>query len=104
MYRPILVALAMFLAVVGSPGSARGDDFFSSSPGPLASSHADLDDPDRCNDCHTGGRDLSNDKCMDCHDHSNLKVRIAQGKGFHSSAAVRGKKCETCHLEHKGRG
>jgi len=100
----LLVALAILLAIAGSSGSAWADDFFSSSPGPLASSHADLDDPDHCNDCHTGGRDLSNDKCMDCHDHSNLKVRIAQGKGFHSSAAVRGKKCETCHLEHKGRG
>jgi hypothetical protein len=89
--------------LVGYSARATADDFFSSSPGPLASSHAALDDQDHCNDCHTGGRDLSNDNCLDCHDHSDLKARIDAGKGFHASSTVRGKKCESCHIDHKGR-
>ena len=36
-------------------------------------------------------------------DHQNLQARIASGKGFHASGMVKGKKCESCHLEHKGR-
>src|SRR5262249_48869343 len=59
----------------------------------------------QCNDCHVNGtKDLSNDKCLDCHDHNDLKARIGEGKGFHASAVVKGKKCESCHIEHKGRG
>jgi len=100
MARTVVIALAILL---GFGGAARADDFFSSSPGPLSSSHAGLDTQDHCNDCHTGGRDLSNDKCLGCHDHSDLKARIDAGKGFHSSSQVKGKNCQTCHLEHKGR-
>ena len=97
-----LCALAVLVGLVHAR-AARADDFFSSSPGPLSQSHAALDNADHCNDCHTGGRDLSNDKCLACHDHSDLKARIDAGKGFHASSQVRGKKCETCHLDHKGK-
>jgi hypothetical protein len=100
-----LCAAAALIVILGIARAARADDdFFSSSPGPLSSSHADLDTPDKCNECHTGGRNLSNDKCLGCHDHSDMNARIASGKGFHSSALVKGKQCESCHLEHKGRG
>jgi hypothetical protein len=95
----VVAALAL---VLGRAEVARADDdFFSSSPGPLSRSHQALDTPDHCNDCHTGGRGLSNDKCLGCHDHADLKARIASGQGFHASAAVKGKQCEACHLEHK---
>src|SRR5262249_11315471 len=58
---------------------------------------------DHCNDCHIGdSKELSNDKCLNCHDHQNLRGRIASGKGFHASPVVKGKKCESCHHEHKG--
>ena len=79
-------------------------DFFKSSPGPLSQSHASIDGPDHCNDCHDGGRDVINDRCLGCHDHGDLKARIVAGKGFHASAQVVGKKCSTCHGEHEGRG
>ena len=80
-------------------------DFFSSSPGPLSQSHASLDNANNCNDCHVNGtKDLDNDKCLSCHDHEDLKGRIASGKGYHASSAVKGKSCGSCHLEHKGRG
>jgi hypothetical protein len=84
---------------------ARADDFFSTSPGPLASSHAHLDNPDKCNDCHVNGtRDVSNQKCLDCHDHNDLRSRINAGKGYHASGNVKGKNCITCHKDHKQRG
>src|SRR5262245_33781867 len=107
--RPVRVAaLAALILVWGAlriPGraTAQDDDFFNSSPGPLSQSHAGFDSQDKCNDCHTGGRGLANDKCLGCHDHKDLKERIDNGRGFHSSSLVKGKKCESCHLEHKGR-
>ena len=104
--RPTLAvaALAVLVALaIPTSASAQDDDFFHSSPGELTQSHAEFDSQDRCNDCHTGGRGLSNDKCLDCHDHSDLRDRIRAGQGFHASTEVKGKKCESCHLEHKGR-
>ncbi len=84
---------------------ADNSDFFSSSPGALTKSHGTLDSAEHCNDCHiNNGKELSNDKCLGCHDHQNLAARINAGKGFHASAVVRGKKCESCHHEHKGGG
>ena len=107
MSRPSALAVAMLVVgvVVAAPGRARAQgDFFSSSPGALSESHASIDGPDHCNDCHNNGRDALNDKCLGCHDHSDLKARIASGKGFHASSQVSGKKCSSCHNEHKGRG
>jgi hypothetical protein len=107
-FAAIVVVVAVFcfgLLSVVIPGSAAAQDadFFNSSPGPLSMSHAGFDSQDKCNDCHTGGRGLANDKCLACHDHDDLKKRIDAGKGFHASVLVKGKKCESCHLEHKGR-
>jgi hypothetical protein len=96
--------VAVCFLVLGEGSAAAQDDFLRSSPGDLARSHSSIDGTDHCNDCHTGGRGLSNDKCLGCHDHSDLRKRIRAGQGFHSSSKVKGKKCETCHLDHKGRG
>ncbi len=99
-----LLAVIAF-AICGLSRPAMAQEFFSSSPGPLTSSHGSLDDPNHCNDCHvSGSKDLDDTKCLSCHDHNNLQSRINAGKGFHSSSLVKGKKCESCHLEHKGRG
>src|SRR5690606_1087275 len=104
----MLAAAAWLAAGEGGGGvpaaRAQGQDYFTSSPGPPTVEHKDLDNQSRCNDCHVNGsKELSNDKCLACHDHSDLKKRIAAGEGYHSSAKVRGRKCETCHIEHKGR-
>ncbi|MDB4964014.1 MAG: hypothetical protein JWP01_4013 [Myxococcales bacterium] len=97
------ISLVVMLLLVRS--AAYADDFFSSSPGPLASSHASLDNQNQCNDCHIDGTNaVSNNKCLSCHDHQDLQGRINAGKGFHASANVKGKECKTCHGEHKGRG
>jgi hypothetical protein len=95
--------IALLLGVLGARTS-MADDFFGSSPGPLTTSHASLDTADKCMDCHVGDSGgLTNDKCLGCHDHSDLKGRIAAGKGFHASSQVKGKNCQSCHLEHKGK-
>ena len=96
----VLLVLVLWL----SAATAWADDFFSSSPGALTHSHASLDNQNKCNDCHVDGTNaISDAKCLNCHDHQNLQSRINAGKGFHASSAVKGKRCQTCHSEHKGR-
>jgi hypothetical protein len=74
------------------------------SPGPLANVHAAFDVVGKCNECHVDNTPtLANAKCLDCHQHANLKDRIVAGKGFHASAQVRGRECWSCHRDHKGR-
>ena len=103
MRRGVLAVVVALVGLFALPAIAQ--DFFSSSPGPLSTSHASLDSQDHCTDCHVGNtKELSNDKCLGCHDHQNLAARINANQGFHASPLVRGKKCETCHVEHKGRG
>ncbi len=100
----VAVAIAIFV-VLFARSSAFADDFFSSSPGPLASSHAALDTQNNCNDCHVNGSNaISDTKCLACHDHKDLGARINAGKGFHATSGVKSKECKTCHAEHKGRG
>jgi hypothetical protein len=106
--RPFATAALVVLALVTAPGlSPRAhaqDDFFRSSPGALSASHASIDGQNHCNDCHSGGREVNDNKCLDCHDHNDLRARIRAGKGFHASSKIKGKRCGSCHIEHKGRG
>ena len=98
------LVFALWSIVILAPPAFAGD-FFASSPGPLAQSHASLDNQQQCMGCHINdSKDLSNDKCLDCHDHNDLRDRIRAGKGFHASETVKGKSCWTCHRDHKGRG
>ncbi len=102
--RGVAIAVVFGICTLAAVSAADAQGFFSSSPGPLTRSHAALDSQQRCNDCHVNGtRDVSERQCLGCHDHQDLGTRIAQGKGFHASALVKGKKCEVCHKEHKGR-
>ena len=98
-YLIVLGALLLFRSALAD------SDFLSSSPGALSSAHAQWDNQQGCNDCHVNDtREISDQKCLGCHDHKDLGARIAAGKGFHASAVVKGKACKTCHFEHKGRG
>ncbi|MBL6964637.1 MAG: cytochrome C [Bacteroidetes bacterium] len=91
-----LILLAVFLAFLG------GCKFSTPiSPGELAIPHAALDGTSNCTQCHTLGKKVSNNKCLDCH--SEIKERIDQKKGYHNSAEVKGKKCYTCHSDHHGK-
>jgi hypothetical protein len=89
----------LFLLLLPSSANA---DFFSSSPGPLVQSHANLDNKEHCQDCHVGSRDLSNDKCLACH--KIIGERQRDRVGVHASQKALQKPCELCHTDHKGRG
>jgi nitrate/TMAO reductase-like tetraheme cytochrome c subunit len=70
------------------------------SPGPLAAVHAKLEGMSNCTQCHEIGNKVTNAKCLACH--TELKTRIDQGKGYHSSQDIRAKKCVECHNDHHG--
>ena len=70
------------------------------SPGDLAVSHSHLEGLSNCTECHTLGQKVSNDKCLACH--TDLKERIDQKKGYHSSKEISSKECITCHSDHHG--
>lgn len=71
------------------------------SPGDLTQMHAHLEGISNCTKCHTLGAKVSNEKCLACH--KEIKVRIDQKKGYHSSSKVYGKTCTICHSDHHGR-
>jgi len=98
----ILACVALALCALADESQAQRG-FFKSSPGSLSKSHANLDDQSRCNACHSGGKDVDDDKCLDCHDHRDLRKRIRAGEGYHASPKARRYQCENCHLEHRGR-
>lgn len=95
--RSILVTTIMIMILLfGSNGFAQ------LSPGELAEAHAHLEGMSNCTECHTLGQKVSNDKCLACH--TQLKERIDQQKGYHSSNEISGKECIVCHSDHHGRG
>ena len=57
----------MLLCLLLLPAPLARADFFSSSPGPLVQAHAHLDNKEKCQECHVGQRDLSQEKCLACH-------------------------------------
>ena len=66
----------------------------------LAASHEALG----CASCHVGDAgEVTNAKCLGCHDHAPLRARIAANLGYHATAGVRGQPCQACHRDHKGR-
>ena len=58
------------------------------SPGELAEPHAQLEGMSNCTQCHDLGEHVSDSKCLACH--KELKTRVDQKKGFHSSLKVSG--------------
>src|SRR5262249_22127158 len=69
------------------------------SPGPLLAGHGTA----VCRDCHPDNKkEIHNALCLGCHQHQALAARIAAGKGFHASRAVKGQSCAACHLDHRG--
>ena len=71
------------------------------SPGELAEPHAHLEGISNCTKCHELGEHVSDQKCLACH--TELKSRIDQKKGFHSSSKVYKKSCIICHSDHHSR-
>ncbi len=51
------------------------------SPGELAKSHSEFEGINNCTKCHTLGKEISGDKCLECH--KEIKKRIDEKHGFH---------------------
>jgi len=94
-YIPIAKLILLFTAGFVNPL------FSQISPGELTQGHAHLEGMAKCTQCHTLGAKVSNSKCLACH--TEIRERIDQQKGYHASAAVKGKECVSCHNDHHGR-
>jgi hypothetical protein len=70
------------------------------SPGPLAEPHKDLDG--QCDRCHVPFKGIPSSACLSCH--TGTRDRIASGGGTHAQWEKQGRKCSSCHGDHKGRG
>lgn len=90
-----IIYLQFFLILVGL------NVFGQLSPGELSEPHSHLEGMSNCTKCHELGERVSDDKCLACH--KELKARIDQKKGFHSSPTVYKKSCILCHSEHLSR-
>jgi nitrate/TMAO reductase-like tetraheme cytochrome c subunit len=90
----ILSVFFILMAILSSSAKAQ------ISPGSLAAVHSQLEGMSNCTKCHELGNKVTNAKCLACH--IELKVRVDQNKGYHSSAEVRGKNCSSCHNDHHG--
>lgn len=71
------------------------------SPGPLASAHASIDGDNNCGKCHESGKQVVARLCLECH--KDLGAALAASRGLHGRQ-YKGKACETCHVDHLGRG
>ena len=71
------------------------------SPGDLSEPHSHLEGIANCTQCHVLGNKVTDAKCLACH--TEIQSRITSGKGYHSSAEVKGKSCSACHSEHNGK-
>lgn len=72
------------------------------SPGKLSKAHKHLEGMGNCKKCHQGSRDVDSKRCLDCH--KLLNKRIKKKRGYHGRMSPKKlKKCESCHVEHKGR-
>lgn len=92
------VVAALLAAVVVTPSIASAQLL---SPGDLAKEHAELEGLKNCTKCHEAGKQLSEALCLDCH--TELKGRVAQGKGYHGRMPAAERACQKCHLDHQGR-
>lgn len=71
------------------------------SPGDLAQAHAHLEGMSNCVKCHVLRKQVSNEKCLDCH--REIASRIQNNRGYHVSGDVKDKECASCHNDHHGR-
>jgi len=71
------------------------------SPGDLAKAHSHLEGMSNCVKCHVLRKQVSNEKCLDCH--REIASMIDANRGYHVSSEVKGKECASCHNDHHGR-
>lgn len=89
--------LILLLSILGISYAGRADAQLS--PGKLSHPHTELDSSRACLECHSTGRGVAGERCLECH--TLLGERIAADAGYH--AQLDDQRCETCHIEHHGR-
>ena len=92
------IAAFFFVFLLFSPVRAQ---FNFSSPGPLASPHASIDNANNCNKCHESRKGVSPRLCLGCH--QPIKKRIEAKKGYHGRLSKVIEECIRCHPDHAGR-
>ena len=68
------------------------------SPGPLSTSHANLEGVTNCLKCHEVGKSHVESKCLECH--KEVAFLREGSRGFHARGAAG--QCGDCHPEHGG--
>ena len=86
--------MSAFVVVLGGGSAALAQG---TSPGPLARSHVKLEGADQCGKCHTPGKGVTDDRCLECH----ADAKTSRFHGDHRKQS--GKDCATCHRDHRGR-
>lgn len=94
----IVLALALIVLVGVVPRTAHAQFL---SPGALSQAHANIDGDDNCGKCHESGKQVVARLCLDCH--KDLGGQLAASRGLHGKQ-YKGQDCETCHVEHIGKG
>jgi hypothetical protein len=90
----------LILAALVFPSVADADFMQNlTSPGPLAEPHKEFDS--KCEKCHVPFKGIPNASCLACH--TGTQQRIQSGHGTHFEYEKQGKKCSSCHGDHKGR-
>jgi len=89
-----IISALLFAVILSLPSFAQ------ISPGVLSRVHSHLEGMSNCTKCHILGEKVSNAKCLACH--TEIKARVDQKKGYHSSAEVKSKECASCHNDHHG--
>ncbi|HZS37078.1 MAG TPA: cytochrome c family protein, partial [Polyangia bacterium] len=91
--------LAIFAALLFSTVAAADVMQNLASPGPLAAPHKELDT--QCDKCHVPFKGIPSSACLACH--TATRARIESGTGTHAQWDKQGRKCSSCHGDHKGR-
>lgn len=68
------------------------------SPGELSDPHAFLTGNQNCDKCHSKGKSVDNDDCLDCH--LPIKITLKNKSGFHGNENLND--CYICHSDHNG--
>lgn len=88
-----VILLALMIAVRSGPLKAQ------ISPGELSDAHASLEGMAYCTSCHAMAKNVSSEKCLECH--GEIQTRMAARTGLH--VLYQGRQCVECHKEHHGR-
>ncbi len=67
------------------------------SPGPLAAAHAELEGIERCRSCHSALGGTPPQRCFECHE--EVEERLREARGVHGAFRA---PCGSCHPEHRG--